>query len=434
MNTTAYQPLIATPLPVASASQSVPLNVVMVSHELPVPALTGQQQRTLNLTLRLARRHRITFICHSGRNNAETQHARAFLLEHGIRTVVVDRPPLRRSGFGKYRRLATNLLSSLPYTVAAHSSKALRRALDDYARQHPVDIWHCEGTSCAEALNAAPAGPRVVMAHHLESQLLQRQKQHEASALKHWYLRKQLRRSLRFEYQAFARATATVTVSQEDAYLARFALGAPRVEIVENGVDLDYFHPVTTPRERQTVLFLGNLDSQANLDAVQQMLRVVWSGVRQARPRATLQIVGHHPPARLRKQLARIPGVELHGSVPDVRPFLTTCSVLAVPQRIAGGTRIRILEALACETPVVSTQIGAEGLRLETGEHLSVVERMDQMSAALLEALEDPDQAQSQAWRGRQLVAECYNWDALAERLEQVWLSCVPSLQLKKVA
>jgi glycosyltransferase involved in cell wall biosynthesis len=435
MNTITYQPVSAATLPTVSAGQlSRPLNVVIVDDELPYPAVSGKRQRTLNLTLRLAQRHKLTFICHSSRDNAETQHARALFLEHGIRTIVVDRKLPPRSGFGLYAGLAANLLSSLPYAASSRISKGLRRAVQEHAAQHPVDLWHCEWTPCADALMAVPDGPRVVMAHHLESQLWLRQKQQEANWFKQWYMGKQLRRFLRLEYRSFARATATVTVSQDDAILARYALGAPRVEVVDNGVDVNYFRPTAAPRQPQTILFLGNLEGPANLDAVDQLLRAIWPVVRQAQPRAILQIVGPNPPAGLCRQIATVPGVELHASVPDVRPFLTTCSVLAVPQRIAGGSRIKILEALACETPVVSTQIGAEGLRLEAGEHLTVVDRMDQMAGALLDALENPEQAQSQAWRGRQMVVDNYNWDALADRLEQVWLRCVPSLQAKKAA
>jgi glycosyltransferase involved in cell wall biosynthesis len=429
MHTTATGPLAAAPRQATSGQQpKSPLNIVMVDDELPLPTMSGKRQRTLNLTLRLARRHKITFICHRGPDNAETQRARAWLLEQGIRTVVVDRAK------PWYGRSWSKLLSPLPYAVTWSSSKALRRAVQQYAADHPVDLWHCEWTPCAEALKDVPQGPWVVMAHHLEAQLWQRQRDQESNSLRRWYLRKQLRKFLRFEFRAFNRATATITVSPDDAVLARYALGAPRVEIVDNGVDVDYFRPAPVPRQPETVLFLGNLDSMANLDAVGQLLEVVWPSVRTARPGATLQIVGHNPPAWLQRRAERTTGVELHASVPDVRPYLTTCSVLAVPQRVAGGTRLKILEALACETPVVSTTIGAEGLRLEAGEHLTVVDGTNAMASALLNVLEEPDQAQSQAWRGRQVVAENYSWDVLAERLEQVWLSCARCQQVKVAA
>jgi glycosyltransferase involved in cell wall biosynthesis len=100
--------------------------------------------------------------------------------------------------------------------------------------------------------------------------------------------------------------------------------------------------------------------------------------------------------------------------------------MLAVPLRIGGGSRLKILEALACETPVVSTRIGAEGLHLEPGQHLRVTVGIEEMADALIGVIGSPKAAQAQARLGRRRVLERYDWDTLADKLEQVWLSCVP--------
>ena len=120
-----------------------------------------------------------------------------------------------------------------------------------------------------------------------------------------------------------------------------------------------------------------------------------------------------------------MPGVELHGSVPDVRPYLADCGLLVVPLRIGGGSRLKILEALASGTPVVSTRVGAEGLCLEPGQDLTVVEDIEDLSGALVKAIRHPEVIQAEAERGREKVLEHYDWDRLAEQLERVWLQCV---------
>src|SRR5262249_28232255 len=151
---------LANTAPRSEVGPNQALNVVMVDEELPYPATSGKRLRTLNLTLRLARRHQITYICHRNQDAAEVPRARAFFLDHGIRTVVVDHVVASKSGLGFYARLAANFLSPLPYCVTSHNSKALRQALCDHASSHPVDLWHCEWTPYAEALRAAPPGPR----------------------------------------------------------------------------------------------------------------------------------------------------------------------------------------------------------------------------------------------------------------------------------
>jgi glycosyltransferase involved in cell wall biosynthesis len=110
--------------------------------------------------------------------------------------------------------------------------------------------------------------------------------------------------------------------------------------------------------------------------------------------------------------------------VPDVRPYLAGCGLLVVPLRIGGGSRLKILEALASGTPVVSTRVGAEGLRLEPGRDLTVVEDIDDLAPALVAAVREPEAVESQAARGREQVLRHYGWDTLAAQLERVWLDC----------
>ena len=117
-------------------------------------------------------------------------------------------------------------------------------------------------------------------------------------------------------------------------------------------------------------------------------------------------------------------GVELHADVADVRPFLAESGVMAVPLRIGGGSRLKILEALACGLPVVSTRIGAEGLLLKPGEDYVLAEP-EQMADALAQAIRDSAAIQSMAQHARQIVLDTYDWCALAQKLEAAWLKAI---------
>jgi sugar transferase (PEP-CTERM/EpsH1 system associated) len=408
----------------ASARPSSALRVVMVDEELPYPPTSGKRIRTLNLTLRLARRHRLTYVCHRNADADEGRQAAAFFAEQGIETVNVDRAVPTKSGPRFYVRLAANLLSPLPYSVATHNSRALRQALDELARRQRVDVWHCEWTPYAATLPTLAAGRRVVIAHNVESVIWQRYHETESNPLRRWYIGRQWRKFQRFERRVLGAAEHTVAVSDTDAQRFREDFGVERVDVVENGVDTAFFQPQARRREANRLLFLGSLDWRPNLDGVRMLLERVFPKVRAAEPSARLCLVGRNPPEALRRQVAALPGVELHGNVPDVRPYLADCSLLVVPLRIGGGSRLKILEALASGTPVVSTQLGAEGLRLEAGQDLTVVEDIDDLAGALVTAIRHPEIVQAQAERGREKVLEQYDWDRLAERLEQVWRQC----------
>ena len=146
--------------------------------------------------------------------------------------------------------------------------------------------------------------------------------------------------------------------------------------------------------------------------------------------------MGRNPLETLKCRVASAPGVELHASVPDVRPFLARSMLLVVPLRIGGGSRLKILEAFAAGLPVISTRIGAEGLKVLSGVHLAVVENVAGMAAEIVSLMSDPGRRLSLAREGRSLVEADYGWGPLAQGLEKVWMSAgnsVPSRSIVRV-
>jgi glycosyltransferase involved in cell wall biosynthesis len=260
------------------------------------------------------------------------------------------------------------------------------------------------------------------MAHNVESLIWQRYTETETNPIKRWFLRQQWKKFEAFERWAYTTATRTVAVSPDDAQLMREHFGATRVEVVDNGVDTVYFRPTDLAREPKTILFLGSLDWRPNLDGVRILLDSIFPAVAAKEPDAKLLLVGRNPPAWLRDRTNGNPSVELHGNVPDVRPFIARAGMLAVPLRIGGGSRLKILEALASGLPVVSTRLGAEGLELTGGKHLDVVEECAGMSEAMLSAMRDPERMRTMTDAGRNVVLAHYDWDSLADRLQAVWL------------
>jgi glycosyltransferase involved in cell wall biosynthesis len=404
-----------------------PLRVAVLDEELPYPPTSGKRIRTYNLLARLADRHRVTILCHRNPDPDEAADADRAFRRLGVEAVIVDRAVPRKSGPGFYARLAGNLLSPLPYSVATHASPALVQAVRDHAAAGRVDLWHCEWTPYAQVLRDA-LGPKLaaarwaVMAHNVESVIWRRTADAEPNPVKRWYVRRQWEKFDRFERWAYAAATTPIAVSPDDARTIRDRFGVRRVAVVANGVDTAYFRPQTdVDRDPARVLFLGSLDWRPNLDAVRLFLDDIFPAVRGRVPTATLAVVGRHPPDWLRRRAAATPGVELFADVPDVRPFLATCGMLAVPLRIAGGSRLKILEALAAGTPVVSTTVGAEGLSLVPGRDYVRADGPAEVADAIVRGIRSPDELQDTAEAGRRAVLAGYDWGPLADRLDRVW-------------
>ena len=404
-----------------------PLHVAILDEELPYPPTSGKRIRTYELLRRLADRHRLTLFAHRHADATEAVAAEEAFRRLGVRTVVLPRPLPRKSGAGFYARLAGNLLSPLPYSVALHATPAYIAAVRDYAQRHAVDLWHCEWTPYAHILRAA-FGPHLdwlrwtVMAHNVESLIWHRYARVEPQAWKRWYIRRQQSKYERFERWAYSQATLPIAVSDTDARLIREQFGAERVAVVENGVDETAFRPQRdVERDPYHLLFLGSLDWRPNLDAVAWLLEEILPVVVAAQPRTRLSIVGRRPPAWLCQRCRQFPYVQLVADVPDVRPFLARCGLLVVPLRVGGGTRLKILEALSCGTPVVSTTIGAEGLDLQPGQDLLLADDPASFTAAILEAFRQPLEMQDMAAAAGDKIRHRYSWTVLARRLDALW-------------
>lgn len=400
------------------------MHVVIIDGDVSYPANSGKRLRTLNLMLQAAKRHRITYVGRCAGDSEEARTAPAFFQAHGITPILIDDPIPRKSGLVFYARLCVNLFSPRPYSVASHDSPKMRDTVSRQVAQggiaQPVDVWQVEWPPYLSVIDPSFPGARVVIAHNVDTLIWQRYYENEKSFLKKAFLKTQWHKFRQYEEQAFRQANRVVAVSEEDARLIREQFGQPNVDVVDNGIDRAFFENVPATRDPRRILFLGALDWRPNVDAVDLLLEKIFPRVRHQEPNAILTIVGRNPSGGLVERVRQTAGVELHADVPDVRPFLGTSGVMAVPLRIGGGSRLKILESLASGLPVVSTRVGAEGLLLAPGVDYVQAEE-DAMAEALVHAIRNPGEMQAMAQHGRGIVLETYDWGVLARKLEQAW-------------
>jgi glycosyltransferase involved in cell wall biosynthesis len=224
-----------------------------------------------------------------------------------------------------------------------------------------------------------------------------------------------------------ARVADGLLAVSEDERRYYQGLGAIRATLVPNGVDCGSFQALPTGRTagRPLILYLGAMSWGPNISAAVFLAREVLSCLRDRFPDARLRIVGRSPGPEV-SALADLPGIEVVGDAPDIRPHLQEARVLAVPLHAGGGTRLKILEAFAAGLPVISTPIGCEGINGVDGEHLLVAER-DRFLEGLLALLADPTLGVRLAARARELARNEYDWEivgkAACETVEDVLLS-----------
>jgi len=171
------------------------------------------------------------------------------------------------------------------------------------------------------------------------------------------------------------------------------------------------------------VLYVGSMDYHANIDAVEVFARAAWPGIHEAAPELVFTVAGRAPSQGLRERLGRVPGVEVTGTVPDVRPYYREAAVVVVPLRVGGGTRIKILEAMAAGVPVVSTLLGAEGLLIRPGEDFLPAETGEDFRDGVLRLWRDSRLARRLTESARELVRRQYDWSITGRALREVYTS-----------
>lgn len=293
-------------------------------------------------------------------------------------------------------------------------SPELERALEVELATEDFDVVHLDEMCLARALSPRANTPTVMHHHKLDTELWEQLAgERTVPRFDLWKLR-------RLERYAARRYHHHLFCSHVDA--RALAERHPGIDctVVENGFDAEYFARCEpTERARDRLLFLGTMSYAPNVDAARWFVEAILPGIRAERPEVELDIVGNDPAPAV-TALAR-PGVRVVGSVTDVRPWLQRAAALVVPLRVGGGSRVKLIEALALGTPVVTTRVGVEGLGFQHGAHLRVADEPAPFAATVLDLLSSPGEAAALGERGRVHAWARYRWSELAAKLTECW-------------
>ncbi len=380
------------------------------------PANTGGRIRTLNVLRHLARWHDITYLCNAP--PGDEQHLLP-MRELGLRVEAVPRPETPWGGLRFYAAMARNLLSPLPFNVAKHFDPALRARARDLLASERYDLVICDFLQTALHVLGLEAPATVLFQHNVEAQILRRHAETAPGWLRRRYMARQWRRMRRFEAEAGRRFDTVIAVSEPDRAFFEKEYGWRQVSAIDTGVDTDYFRPAEADGQEDRVLFLGSLDWLPNQEGVKDFVRHVWPLVRRRRPRATFQLVGRNP-SREVVTLRAVDGVEVVGTVPDVRPYLAGAAAVVVPLLVGGGTRLKIFEAMAMGKAVVSSTVGCEGLPVTAGEHLLVEDAPAAFADAVVRLLTSPRERAGLGAAARRLVCERFGAEAVARQFDDI--------------
>jgi sugar transferase (PEP-CTERM/EpsH1 system associated) len=386
------------------------------------PLDTGAKLRNYHLARVLARQTRVTLLAFNDHDQLPSS------VENPYEQVII----VKRDAPYTFTKVLRGLWGRTPLPVLNYTTDSMKKALKDILNEKDFDVVQVEGIHLMAYLpiiRSARKPPLVICDwHNIESELMRQYSQREPNLLRRAYAEKTARLMSEFESRALGEFDAHVVVSQRDAGRLRSLNSEAHVFVAENGVDTDYYsdakmektagaRPDATAKNR--IVFVGSMDYHANIEGAVNFAREVWPNLRTRQPELVFTIVGRDPSREVR-ELALTPGIEVTGTVDDVRPYYRKAVTAIVPLNVAGGSRLKILEAMAAGVPVVSTTLGAEGLDVRHGENILLADTNKLFVEAIVNVVEDEKQRNRLGAAGRALVTNQYDWAKVGANLLEI--------------
>ncbi len=222
------------------------------------------------------------------------------------------------------------------------------------------------------------------------------------------------------EVRLTRRSDGVICMIDSDARELRKFCGDIPIHVINTGVDLDYFRTPQVPPSETRMVFVGAFQHLPNVDAMLYFCREIFPLIRKQIPDAQLSIVGSGPPPMI-TSLAELPGIEVTGLVPDIRPYMARSSVYVVPLRLGVGIRGKILEAWGMSMAVVASSVACAGLRCEDERNLLLADSAERFAHCVVALFRNPDRRKRLGAEGRKTAEQYYGWDAAAANLKELY-------------
>lgn len=414
------------------------MRILFLTPQLPYPPHQGTTIRNYNLIANLAPRHEIHLLSFV---RSRDEIDRAFPLHQYCRSIEAVLTPCRSS----LKRLLSLFLSSLPDMALRLPSAEFKTKLRACLERERFDVVQIEGIEMAQhwmlevrnwKLDYETGLPisnfqfptPIFDDHNAEYVLQQRAFETDVRQPRRWvaalYSLIQWKKLSRYEAMICRLADRVVAVSEADkAALQRLVPGL-EVAVVPNAVDIEYYTSVDirpSPLPPRALIFTGKMDFRPNVDAVLWFCQEVLPLVQGKVPDVRFYIVGQSPHRRVLR-LADDPAVTVTGYVDDVRPYIAGACVYVIPLRMGGGTRLKVLEAMAMGKAIVSTSLGCEGFEgLVPSRDLFVADPPEEFAQRVIELLSDASRRERLGQAARRFVEEQYDWRLIVPKLESVY-------------
>lgn len=392
------------------------MNVLMLTQVLPFPPDSGPKIKTYNVIKYLAGQHYVTIVSFVRGDQSEDVRR----LERYCQAVYTV--PMKRGLIQDGTAMARSLFSGRPWMMMRDERKSMRDLIDHLTAEKRFDVVHADQLNMSQYAERVSGAFKVLDAHNALWLLYKRLWKTMPAGPRKWLLGRDWRLLKSYEGRIVREFDAILAVSNEDKAALEEAAGKPvDVTVIPIAIDTDEVSVIEREAHPTHILHIGTMYWPPNIDAVAWFIREVYPLIRRRRPDVEFDVVGKRPPDELLALNDDGLGINFTGYVDDPAPYQRRAAMMVVPLRAGGGMRVKILNALAQGIPIVSTELGAEGIQVTPGRDILLSDTPADLADVCLQLLDDPGLGRRMAENGRRLAKERYDYRIACQPLDDVY-------------
>ena len=386
------------------------MKILHLSPYVPVPPDFGGALRIYHLLKGLTKNHEVTFLTFGYDNQKD-------LLEEQFGSLLNEMHVIQPTWAWNYRRLAQfySLFSPNSFFSLFSKSEEMQRLINKIVMKENFDVIQMEFPIMG-IFDFDCDAIKILDEHNVEYDNFYGMWKHAQTPIRKLHYLSEYKKSYKEEIANCKKMDAIFVVSARDKQILDNEVPDIPKYLVPNGVDTTYFKSCEEKPESYSLVFTGMMAYVPNYDGMHYFLDEIFPLVLKKIPEAKIYIVGNRPPKDLEQRATD--NVIITGYVNDVRPYVRRSSLYVVPLRMGGGTRLKVLEALAMKKPVVTTSIGCEGIEVSDNESVIIRDDPKEFAESIIEVLKDRALQKSLGDKGFEIINSIYDWSVISKNLE----------------
>lgn len=400
------------------------MNVLFLTIGLPYPMNSGADIRTFNLIRCISEKHSVVLLSLFGSghdNKAALSHLRKYCKE--IKVLFTEEQVSKKTLLLKS---LLSIFTGKPLTIFKYYFPLAKIEIFKAISSKDINFIHCDHLHMAQYVEDVENIPKLLDEHNIEFFLIRRYVKEQKNLIKKalaFFL--QCLKLKRYEADVAKKFDHCVVVSGVDKRNLESIAPGVNATVISNGVDTDFYRPQNETLRPNSLIFTGAMDWFPNEDAILYFYDKIWPRLKSEVNGIRLYVVGRNPSDKVLNLSKKDKNIVVTGYVEDVRPYTARSTVYIVPLRIGGGSRLKILEAMAMGKAIVSTSVGAEGLEVDAGENILIADPPEEFAGRIISLLKDKSLRSRLGEAAREMVINKYSWEIIGARLNDVYIKTV---------